>query len=77
MGKGLHKVFNTVVKAILQYLTPLGESGSEFSYFVPEPRNFSEVTKLSYDIKKPLIKATKNDIKNLINNHNFLVEDQN
>ena len=26
--KGLHKVFNTVVKEISQELTPLGESGS-------------------------------------------------
>ena len=28
MGKGLHKVFSTVIKEILQELTPLGESGS-------------------------------------------------
>ena len=28
MGKCLHKVFNTVVKEILQELTPLVESGS-------------------------------------------------
>ena len=31
MGKGLHKLFSTVVKNILQKLTPLGESGSEDS----------------------------------------------
>ena len=47
MGKGLHKVFSTVVKEILQELTHLGESGSEVSHFIPEPRNFAEVTKLS------------------------------
>ena len=47
MGKGLHKVFKTVVKEISQDLIPLGESGSEFSHFIPEPRNFSEVKKLS------------------------------
>ena len=52
MGKVLHKVFKTVVKDILQDL-PLGESGSEISHFSPEPRNFSEVTKLSNKIKKP------------------------
>ena len=45
MGKGLHKVFSMVVKEILQELTPLGEYGSEVSHFIPEPRNFSEVTK--------------------------------
>ena len=47
MGKCLHKVFSTVVKDISQELTPLGESGSEVSHFIPEPRNFAEVTKVS------------------------------
>ena len=32
------------------------------------------MTKLSYDIKKPWLKATLKDIKNLINNQTFLVE---
>ena len=35
MGKGLHKVFSTIVKDILQELTPLGDSGSEVSHFIP------------------------------------------
>ena len=52
MGKDLHKVFSRVVKNISQELTTLGESGSEFSHFIPEPRNFAEVTKLSENIKK-------------------------
>ena len=52
MGKVLHKVFTTVVKEILQDL-PLGESGSEVSHFIPEPRNFAKVTKISDDIKEP------------------------
>ena len=77
MGKGLHKVFSTVVKYISQELTPLGESGSEVSNFILEPRNFAEVTKLSENIKKPWLKATLEEIKNIINNHNFLIEDQN
>ena len=68
MGKGLHKVFNTAVKEILQELTPLGESGSEVSHFIPEPRNFAEVPKLSENIKKPWLKATLKEIKNLIKN---------
>ena len=46
MGKGLPKVFSTVVHYILQELTPLGESGSEVSHFISEPRNFSEVTQI-------------------------------
>ena len=53
----------------------MGESGSEVSHFIPEPRNFSEVTKLSDDIKKPRLKETLKEIKNLINNQTFLVED--
>ena len=51
MGKGLHKVFKTDVKGISQDLPPLGESGSEVSHFISEPRNFSEVTKFADDIK--------------------------
>ena len=41
MGKGLHKLFKAVVNDIWQTLPILGESGSEFSYFITEPRNFS------------------------------------
>ena len=47
MGKALHKAFKTVAKEISQELPPLGESGSEFSHFIPEPRNFSEMKKMS------------------------------
>ena len=76
MGKVLHKVFSTVVKEISQELTPLVESGSEVSHFIPEPINFAEVTNLSENIRKPWLKATLKEIKNLINNHTFLIEDQ-
>ena len=47
MGKVLHKVFKAVVNDISQALPMLGESGSKVSYFVPEDRNFAEVTRLS------------------------------
>ena len=50
MGKGLQKVFSTLVNEISQELTALGESGSEVYHFIPEPRNFAEVTKLSENI---------------------------
>ena len=76
MGKVLHKVFSTVEKEISQELTALGESGSEFSHFIPEPRNFAKVTKLSENIKKPWLKATLKEIKNIINNQTFLIEYQ-
>ena len=75
MGKGLHKVFKTVVKEISQELPPLGESGLEVSHLITEPRNLEEVTKLSDDIKKPWLNSTLKEIKNLINNQTFLVED--
>ena len=75
MGKGLHKVFKTVVKDISQGQPPLGEYGSEVSHFIPEPRNFAEVTKLSNDINQPWLKATQKEIKNLIDNQTFIVED--
>ena len=52
----------------------MGESGSEVSHFIPEPIKFSEVKKLSDDIKKPWLKSTLKEIENLINNQNFLVE---
>ena len=77
MGKGLHKVFSTIVKVISQKLATLGEYGSEVSHFIPEPRNFAEVTKLSDNIRKPWLKATLNKIKNLNNNQTFQIEDQN
>ena len=76
IGKVLHKVFSTTVKDIFQELTTLGESGSEVSHFIPEPRNFAEVTKLSENIRKPWLKATVKEINNLINNQNFLIEDK-
>ena len=73
MGKGLHKVFKAFVNEVFQDLPILGESGSEISFFITEPRNFSEVTRLLEDIKKTRIKETLKEINNLINNHNFLV----
>ena len=75
IGKGLHKVFSTIVKKILQELTNFGESASEVSHFIPEPRNFAEVTKLSENIRKPWLKETLKEIKNLINNQTFMIED--
>ena len=45
MGKGLNKIFKTVVKEISQELTPLGEYSSEVSHFIPKLRNFAEVKK--------------------------------
>ena len=47
MGKGLHKVFSTILSEISQELTNFGESCSEVSHFIPEPIHFAEVTKLS------------------------------
>ena len=68
MVKGLHKVCKTVVKYISQDLPPLGESGSEVPHFIPEPRKFAEVKKLSDNINKSWLKATLKEVKNLIKN---------
>ena len=73
MRKGLHKVFSTVIKYIYEELTPSGEFGSEVFHFIPEPRNFSEVTEFSENINKPWLKATLTEIKNLINNQTLLI----
>ena len=53
MGKGLHNVFKTVINVFSQDLPILGESGSEFSYFTSEPRNFAEGTRFPDEINKP------------------------
>ena len=74
MGKGLHKVFKDVVDEILQVLPILGKSGSYVSYFIPEPRNFVEVTKLSENTNKPWPKVPLKDIKNLFNNRTFIYQ---
>ena len=57
-------------------MATLGESSSEVSHFIPEPRNFAEVKKLSENIRKLWLKATLKEINNLINNQTFLIEDQ-
>ena len=56
MGKGLNRVFSTIISKISQKLTNFGESGSEVSHFIPEPKNFSEVTKLAENIRKLLLR---------------------
>ena len=75
MGKGLHRVFSTILLEISQELTNFEETGSEVSHFIPEPRNFAEVTKLAENIRKPWLKATLKEINNLINNQTFVIED--
>ena len=58
MGKVLHKVFKAVVNELSEALPILDESCLKVSYFTPEPGNFSEVTRLSEDIRKPWLKVT-------------------
>ena len=45
------------------------------SHFIPEPSNFAEVIGLSAYVKKAWLKSTLKDIKILINNQNFLIDD--
>ena len=53
----------------------MGESGSQFFHIIPEPKNFSEVTRLSYYIKNLRLKKNQKEITNLINNQNFLFQE--
>ena len=46
-GKFSHKVFKAVFNKHSEALPVLGESGSDVSYLIPEPRKVSEVTILS------------------------------
>ena len=75
MGKGYQKLFKAVFNAILKALPILGESGSEVSYFILEPRNFAEVIRLSEDINKSWTKETMKEIKYIINNRSVLVKE--
>ena len=56
MRKVLHKVFKGVVNELKNELPTLGESGSEVSHLIPEPRKISEVTRLSAYFKKACLK---------------------
>ena len=42
IGNGLHRFFNTIVSDISQELTNFGETGSEVSHFIPEPRTLKK-----------------------------------
>ena len=50
------------------------ESGSEVPHFIPEPRSSAEVTTLPADVKNDWMKETLKEIKNLIKNYNFLMD---
>ena len=56
-------------------MSTLGESVSEVSQFIPEPRNFSKVTILPSDVKKAWLKETLIEIENIINDRTFLMDD--
>ena len=75
MGKFLHKVFKDVSNEINNEFTTLVESGSEVLQLIPEPRNFEEVTRLPVDVKKDRLKSTLKEIKELINNNTFLMDE--
>ena len=55
-------------------MSDLGVPGSKVYHFKPEPRIFLEVTRLPAEVKKAGLKATLEEIKNLINNQTFIME---
>ena len=75
MNKGLHKVFKAILIDISQHLPSLDEFVSKYFCFIPEPRYYVEVTRLSEDIKKPWLKVTLKEIKCFINDKSFLVQE--
>ena len=58
MGKCLHKVLKAVVNELNNAWPNFEELGSEVWHFIPGPRNFSEVTRLTADVKKAWLKVT-------------------
>ena len=46
------------------------------SHFIPENRNFDQVTRLPTDIKKAWLKVTLKKIESLMYNQTFLMDDQ-
>ena len=75
MGKSLHKFFKCAVNELKNALPNLGKSGSEVSHIIPERKNFVEVTILSSNVKRDWLKATLKEIKNVINNQNFIMNE--
>ena len=73
--KGLHKGFKAVVNELQNSLTNLRKYGSEVSHFITEPRNVSEYTRLTADIKNAWMKSTLKDTKNLIHNQTCLMDE--
>ena len=56
------------------HVVPLFSLPVIVSFFIREPGNFSELTRLLSYIKKPWLKATLKEVNNLINNKTFLVD---
>ena len=75
MGRRVQRLFHTVSAEIRKDKPDSGESGSEVAPFIPEPRNFAEVCRLPAEIRKPWLRATLKEIKNLIDNSTFALED--
>ena len=73
MGKGLHKLFGTVEKKFHRNWQLWENLVEKF----PISLQSLETFQLSENIKKPCLKANLKEIKNLINNQTFLIEDQN
>ena len=76
MGKGLHRFFKDVENEINNALTNLGESDFEASYFIPEPRNFADVTILPADVKNARLKENSKRSMYEITNSGHLFEDE-
>ena len=77
MGRRVQQLFHTAAAEIRKDKPDMGEPGSEVAPFIPEPRNFSEVCRLPAEVRKPWLRATHKEIKNLIYNSTFALEEPN
>ena len=75
MGKGLNNAFEDFENELNNSLPNLGESGSEVSRFISEPRNFAEVARSPADVKKSWLEVNLEEIKILFNNNTFQIDD--
>ena len=74
-GKGFTQSFQDYCIGDFAVIVQFWRNWFRSGHFIPEPRNFAEVNKLAENVRKPWLKATLKEIKNLINNMTFIIED--
>ena len=60
-----------------ELMPELGEPGLDPAMFTPEPRNIKDMLKLPMELRKPWMRSEKSELKNLVDNGTFAIEDPN